>query len=32
MCMFVYVCMWCEEEGGGTSACMCGEVWDLVMP
>ena len=29
--MHVCVCVHVVRERGATSACMCGEVWDLVM-
>ena len=31
MRMFVYVCVDVVRERGTTSACVCGEVWSLVM-
>ena len=31
MCMFVYVCVHVARESGATSACVCDEVWDLLM-
>ena len=31
MCMSGYVCVHVVRGRGTTSACTCGEVWDLVM-